>query len=184
MNVLIIGGSGFVSGTLARVALAEGHAVWAVTRGQRPVPEGVTALTADRHEEGALERAVGEAGVSWDLAVDCIGFQPADVRQDVAALRERAAHFAFVSTDWVFDPARRNATRSALAPEARTCLAYAAWRRGVGRFRSMAWVTKSTKLRRCCAQVAPRLASTSQVALPRSVRLPHESFRAITAGRS
>ena len=36
MKVLVIGGSGFLSGTLARTALSQGHQVWTITRGQRP----------------------------------------------------------------------------------------------------------------------------------------------------
>ena len=48
MKILILGGSGFVSGTLARLALARGHQVWAVTRGQRALPQGVTGLAVGR----------------------------------------------------------------------------------------------------------------------------------------
>ena len=35
MKLLIIGGSGLISGHIARMALQAGHEVWAVTRGQR-----------------------------------------------------------------------------------------------------------------------------------------------------
>jgi nucleoside-diphosphate-sugar epimerase len=41
------------------------------------------------------------------LVVDCIGFVPADARQDIATFRERARQLVFISTDFVFDPARR-----------------------------------------------------------------------------
>lgn len=106
-NILIIGGSGFLSGTLARQALAEGHHVWTLTRGQRPALDGVTALTADRHDSAAFSQAVAQAGVRWDMAVDCIGFAPEDIQQDVEALAPLVAHLIFVSTDFVYDPARR-----------------------------------------------------------------------------
>lgn len=107
MNILLIGGSGFVSGTLAREALAAGHAVWAVSRGQRPVPEGVHALTVDRKDRDAFARVVRAAGVRWDLAVDGIGFAPEDAEQDRDVLGACVAHLVFISTDFVFDPARR-----------------------------------------------------------------------------
>ncbi len=107
LKVLVIGGSGFVSGTLARVARDAGHEVWVVTRGQRPVPEGVTALTADRKDRQAFAAAVAGAGVEWDLAVDCIGYQAEDAVQDVEVLSPRVGHLVFISTDFVFDPARR-----------------------------------------------------------------------------
>lgn len=38
-KILVIGGSGFVSGTLARTARDQGHEIWIVTRGQKPHPE-------------------------------------------------------------------------------------------------------------------------------------------------
>ena len=106
-KILIIGGSGFVSGTLARLALERGHQVWAVTRGQRSLPAGVTGLVADRQDGEVFSRVIAEAGTDWDLVVDCIGFQPSDAEQDLTEFRERAKHLVFVSTDFVYDPARR-----------------------------------------------------------------------------
>ncbi len=106
-SILIIGGSGFVSGTLARTALAHRHGVWALTRGQRQLPEGVRGLVADRHDEHGFAKAIRGAGVSWDLVVDCIAFQPEDMRQDIAVFSGCAAQFVFISTDFVFDPRHR-----------------------------------------------------------------------------
>ena len=107
MKTLIIGGSGHVSGAVARVALAQGHQVWTVTRGQRPLPEGVNALTADRNDADAFRAAITGADMQWDLVVDCICYQPEDMDQDLALFPGRAKQFVFVSTDFVFDPARR-----------------------------------------------------------------------------
>lgn len=106
-SILIIGGSGFVSGTLARLALDRGHRVWAVTRGQKALPDGVTGLIADRHDAEGLERTIRGAGIRWDLVVDCIGYELEDMKQDIALFRNLAAQFVFVSTDFVFDPRRR-----------------------------------------------------------------------------
>lgn len=112
MKILVIGGSGFVSGTLARVALDHGHRVWAITRGQRPLADGVNPLTADRRDPAALATAVDSAGVDWDLVVDCIGYRAEDAAQDLALCRDRAPHLVFISTDFVFDPARRRFPQS------------------------------------------------------------------------
>jgi len=106
-HILIIGGSGFISGTLARLARDRGHKVWTLTRGNRPLPEGVTSLIADRHDTAAFERAVTGADMHWDLVVDCIGYQVADMHQDIALFRDRARNFVFVSTDYVYHPAAR-----------------------------------------------------------------------------
>jgi nucleoside-diphosphate-sugar epimerase len=118
-SLLILGGSGFVSGTLARRAVAQGHRVWTLTRGQRPLPDGVTSLVADRQDRAAFERAVSGVGTRWDLVVDCIGYDPADAHQDIALFRDRTPHLVFVSTDFVFDPARRR------FPQGEEAVAYA-----------------------------------------------------------
>jgi len=112
MKLLIGGGSGFVSGTLAREALAAHHQVWTITRGQRPAINGVTALQADRHDAPQFEQTISAAKTDWDLVVDCIGYQPADARQDIETFRDRARQFVFISTDFVFDPAHREFPQS------------------------------------------------------------------------
>ena len=81
LDILIIGGSGFVSGTMARVALAQGHEVWTITRGQRPVPDGVHSIVADRHDQEGFAQAVTDAGKHWDLVIDCICFEAPEARQ-------------------------------------------------------------------------------------------------------
>jgi nucleoside-diphosphate-sugar epimerase len=107
MKILLIGGSGFVSGTTAELAVREGHEVWVVTRGERPLPSGLSHIQADRRDRKAFANAVEAAGVQWDLVVDCIGYEPEDAVQDVEVFPGRAGHFVFISTDFVFDPRRR-----------------------------------------------------------------------------
>lgn len=106
-RLLLIGGSGFVSGTLASEAAARGWEVWAVTRGERPLPAGVHGLKADRKDTEALRAALDAVSTDWDLAVDCIAYGPEDARQDLELLPGRAGHFALISTDFVYDPPRR-----------------------------------------------------------------------------
>ena len=106
-KILILGGSGFLSGTLARTALAQGSETWVLTRGRRPLPDGVHAIVADRKDPDAIARSIANATTQWDLVVDCIGYQPADAVQDLTLFRERTPHLVFVSTDFVFDPAQR-----------------------------------------------------------------------------
>lgn len=111
-QLLVVGGSGFLSGTLARRAADQGYAVWTITRGQRPLPNGVNGLIADRHDHAAFEAAVAGADVQWDLVVDCIAFEPSDIQQDVTVFQDRARHFVFVSTDFVYDAAGRQLPQS------------------------------------------------------------------------
>src|SRR5690606_5274960 len=106
-DILLVGGSGFVSGTMARTAVAAGHRVWVITRGQRPLPDGVRGLIADRKDTHSVRQAVRGAGTTFDLVVDCIAYAPEDAQQDIAVFRETAAHLVLISTDFVYDPARR-----------------------------------------------------------------------------
>lgn len=107
LQILLIGGSGFVSGTLARMAHAAGHDVWAVTRGQRALVEGVTPVIADRRDQDALRNAIAQTNQQWDLVVDCIGYEASDAQQDIEIFATRARHLVFISTDFVYDPAHR-----------------------------------------------------------------------------
>jgi len=107
MKLLIIGGSGFVSGTLARTAVANGHEVLTITRGQKPTPAGVHTLVADRNNREVFADVVGKLKLHWDMVVDCIGYVPEDAMQDINVFRDRASHLVFISTDFVFDPAFR-----------------------------------------------------------------------------
>lgn len=105
MNVLVIGGSGFLSGTLVRVAQEMGHRIWAVTRGQRPMPSGVRPIVADRKARPAFRTAIESiVAPPWDLVVDCIGFNADDAEQDLDCFTGRARHLVFVSTDFVIRP--------------------------------------------------------------------------------
>lgn len=112
-SLLSIGGSGFVSGTLATRAVAAGWDVHVVTRGQRPLPDGVKPIAVDRKERDAFGTAVRQAAAAadvdrFDLVVDCIGYDPEDAVQDIEVFSPLAAHLVFVSTDFVFDPRHRS----------------------------------------------------------------------------
>ncbi|MEI8386028.1 MAG: NAD-dependent epimerase/dehydratase family protein [Verrucomicrobiota bacterium] len=107
MRVLIIGGSGFLSGTLARVAASLGHAVTVVTRGQRPVPAGVEAVMVDRTDRAGFARCIAGLDTRWDLVADAICFTPDDAIQDVEVFAGRTDRLVMVSTDFVYDPNQR-----------------------------------------------------------------------------
>lgn len=106
-NVLILGGSGFLSGAVARLAVAGGHRVWTVTRGRRPPLAGTTPLIADRTDRAGFRQVLEACGQTWDLVADCIGFRADDAAQDVEVLGPRCGRLVFVSTDFVYAPAHR-----------------------------------------------------------------------------
>jgi nucleoside-diphosphate-sugar epimerase len=113
MRLLVIGGSGFLSGTVVREALAAGHQVTIVTRGRRPAPSGVEALVADRSDTASVAAAL--AGQRFDAVIDCIGYQVADAEQDLELLPRYTQRLVFISTDFVYggEPRRLPLTEDA-----------------------------------------------------------------------
>tara|TARA_Y100000589_G_scaffold149658_1_gene142836 strand:- start:4298 stop:5233 length:936 start_codon:yes stop_codon:yes gene_type:complete len=107
-NILILGGSGFLSGTIARLAAELGHHVTIVTRGNKPIPQGVTALQVDRSDRAAFAKLIQQQKTTWDLVVDAIAFNPEDAQQDVEVFAGQTKRFVLVSTDFVYDPNHRN----------------------------------------------------------------------------
>ncbi len=105
MNLLILGGSGQLSGRVATLALQQGHEVWTLTRGRRPLPEGVHSLVADRGDHDAVRAAVEAANVHWDACLDCTAQTPADARLCVEIISRYTERFVVVSTDSVYHPA-------------------------------------------------------------------------------
>lgn len=104
MNILILGGSGGLSGTLARMAVEQKHQVWAVTRGKRALPLGVHPLTADRNDPEEFCRAVLGCGMKWDVVFDCICMTREHAGQDLEVLPKVTGRLVVISTDSVYDP--------------------------------------------------------------------------------
>lgn len=99
MNILVMGGSGFVGHAIVRALMAEGHALSLLNRGSRPVP-GTEQLTADRNDPSAL-RAVLE-GRGFDAVVDSNCYSGAQARALIAALGGRVPSAAVISSAAVY----------------------------------------------------------------------------------
>lgn len=97
-RVLILGGSGWLSGRIAREWLRRGAAVTCLARGARAVPEGATLLRGDRDEPGVYDELSGR---EWDEVVD-VSSQSRHVRRAVAALGSRTGHWTYVSSMSVY----------------------------------------------------------------------------------
>jgi nucleoside-diphosphate-sugar epimerase len=101
MQILVLGGTRFVGRAVVEEALSRGHDVSAVNRGVTGrLPEGVTALHADRTDRRALEQALH--GGRWDVVVDTWAGAPSVVADAVAVLRGRAQQYAYVSSRSVY----------------------------------------------------------------------------------
>ena len=102
MKILIIGGSGQVSSRVAKVALCQNHEVWALTRGNRALPQGVHAITADRNDPQSIKAAL--SGMTFDAALDCICMNAEHARIDLEAIVPHTQRIIVISTDSVYHP--------------------------------------------------------------------------------
>jgi nucleoside-diphosphate-sugar epimerase len=101
MDVLLIGGTRFVGHYLALRLLAQGHRVTVLNRGITPDSLGarVERIRADR-KTGAFESAL--ASRRFDAVVDFAGYAPEEVEGAVRVLRDKTAHYLFISTGQVY----------------------------------------------------------------------------------
>jgi nucleoside-diphosphate-sugar epimerase len=114
MNILILGGTGFIGPFQVKYALSRGHKVAVFNRGKShpgELPEGVEQLIGDRN--GQLEALQDR---KWDVAIDNPTTVPAWVRDAAQVLKGNVERYVFISTISVYaDNSKPNAENSALA---------------------------------------------------------------------
>jgi 2'-hydroxyisoflavone reductase len=99
MQILILGGTSWLGGTIAATALDRGHEVTCLARGEAgSAPDGARLVRADRAESAAYDEV---RGAVWDEVVD-VGRQPGFVRSALAALSGQARHWTYVSSCSVY----------------------------------------------------------------------------------
>jgi nucleoside-diphosphate-sugar epimerase len=97
MELLVLGGTGWLGGHVAVAAAARGHAVTCVQRGTA-APDGTRAVSADRDEDDALALVAQDR---WDAVID-VAREPGHVRHAVRDLEPVAGRYVFVSTVSVY----------------------------------------------------------------------------------
>jgi 2'-hydroxyisoflavone reductase len=101
MDLLVLGGTGFIGPHLVRHAVARGHRVTIFTRGRRQadLPADVVRLVGDR--DGPLDALIGKR---WDAVVDDSATQPERVRRSTQLLRDSVGRYLFTSSTGVYYP--------------------------------------------------------------------------------
>ncbi|OSP10469.1 NAD-dependent epimerase/dehydratase family protein [Microbacterium sp. LEMMJ01] len=97
-DVLILGGTGWLSGRIAAHALGAGASVTCLARGGRPAPPGATLVLADRDDEDAYDVV---SRTDWDHVVD-VSSRVDHVSGAVRALGDRAARWTYISSMSVY----------------------------------------------------------------------------------
>ena len=103
MNILILGGTGFLGPHTVRAALAAGHTVTLFNRGKSNstlFPE-VETLHGDR-DPLKSDGINALRGREWDAAIDICGYVPRLVSASAELLADSVGHYVFVSTISVY----------------------------------------------------------------------------------
>lgn len=96
MRVLVLGGTLFLSKTVAAEAVRRGHEVVCAARGESGVvPDGARLLRLDRDEPGSIQALAGER---FDAVVDVATMATGWVREALGTLGPAAGHWSFVSS--------------------------------------------------------------------------------------
>jgi nucleoside-diphosphate-sugar epimerase len=141
MRILMLGGSGLLSGAALDAFLGAGHAVVVLTRGSRPLParRGLTARTADRLDADSLAMAL--EGERFDFTADFLAFDAAGVERLLLVRGFEPGRIAMVSSGQVYlvtaeprPPFREADADAALMPEpAPGTRDHAEWAYGMGK---------------------------------------------------
>ena len=98
-SVLVLGGTSWVGGQIAHEAIARGHDVTCLARGESGnAPAGATFVQADRSDPQAYDEVSDRP---WDIVID-VARQPGQVRSAISALGSTATHWTLVSTGSVY----------------------------------------------------------------------------------
>ena len=97
MRVLLIGGTGSMSTRIAELAVAMGHDVMVVSRGKRPLPEGLPVKTLVAERADLRSHAADLAQFAPEAVVDSICFEAARA-EDLVTLFPKARRVVLISS--------------------------------------------------------------------------------------
>jgi len=142
VRVLLVGGSGFIGGHVARALVAAGHRVTVMSRGTRPLPAGTEPLHADRADARSIAAAL--EGRRWDITFDFTAFDAGDVERLLLVPYAALGRYVMISTGQVYlvtdgarPPYREPDSAHPLRPEpAADADDHPSWAYGVGKRRA------------------------------------------------
>jgi 2'-hydroxyisoflavone reductase len=101
LDILILGGTGFLGPQQVEYALARGHKLTLFNRGHKDATlygDRVEVLIGDRDSKIGAGLSALEGTRGWDAVIDNSGYVPRHVRDAAQLLKGRVPHYLFVST--------------------------------------------------------------------------------------
>src|SRR4051812_35628954 len=97
MKVLFIGGTGNISVSVSKLAVARGHDLYLLNRGRTGVEiKGAKTFVGDIKHPDQIRETLREH--HFDVVVNWIAFTLADIEQDIALFRDRCSQYIFISS--------------------------------------------------------------------------------------
>jgi 2'-hydroxyisoflavone reductase len=115
LDILVLGGTGFIGPFQVEHALARGHKVTLFNRGHSAPDlfEGKAELLVGNRDSKVDEGLTALKGKrNWDLVIDNSGFVPRHVRESVQLLKGRVGRYIYISTVAVYEPSVTNVVES------------------------------------------------------------------------
>ena len=105
LDILVLGGTGFIGPHQIEYALARGHRVTMFNRGSNPGAYGNRVEELIGNRDSRIDAGLGAlAGKrTWDVVIDNSGYVPRHVRDSVELLGDRVGRYIYVSTVAVYD---------------------------------------------------------------------------------
>ncbi len=110
LNILFLGGTGFIGPHAVREALRRGHSVTLFNRGRTDSTLFPDLETIKGDRNNGLR---GLEGRRWDVVIDNSGYVPRHVRDSARLLAPNIAHYLFVSTVSVYADFTKDASEDA-----------------------------------------------------------------------
>jgi nucleoside-diphosphate-sugar epimerase len=102
LSVLFVGGTGQISLTSVREAVAAGHQITVFNRGTSSLaglPGGVTRIVGDIHDPGSYAKL---SGSTFDVVCAFMVFRPEQISQDITTFSGRVGQYIFISSASVY----------------------------------------------------------------------------------
>ena len=103
MKLLIIGGTGLLSGAVVKEAIRQGIEVTIVNRGRKSkaVPEGIKVIISDYRNKEVMQSAL--QGMHYDAVIDFICYNKQQIEYSVNLLSPFCSQYIFISSACVYN---------------------------------------------------------------------------------